>query len=69
MHVIWFLMFQRVNMTILMKKKVEEKKYTCASTIGSAEAKIQDISSPVSPASNSTASSSGNEDSPREHSE
>ena len=69
MHVIWFIMFQRVNMTILRKKEVDEQLYNCATTIEVADAKIQDISSPQIKSFNSMAGSSAFEDSPREHSD
>ena len=68
MHWLWFMMFQRVNYTILMKQAINEEKYTCASTIEVADQKIEEIAS--SPASSaSTKNSSGEEDSPREHSD
>ena len=66
MHVIWFMMFQRVNWSIIRKEFIDEKEYNCASTIE----KVTEESI-ISPSSCSTASSvgSGSDDSAKEHSE
>ena len=67
MHILWFLMFQRVNLSVWNKMAIKEKEFTCASTIEVADAKIEEvISSPTS--TTSTTYSSGNE-SLREHSD
>ena len=63
MHIIWFLMFQRVNWSILSKMNIDEKEFNCASTIE----KVEEVS--ISPVSCSTASGTGSDDSSKEHSD
>ena len=63
MHVIWFMMFQRVNWSILSKMNIDEKEFNCASTIE----KVEEVS--ISPVSCSTASGSVSDDSAKEHSD
>ena len=63
MHVIWFIMFQRVNLSILRKSQIEDKQYTCVSTMDIYKV----VEESTSPASCSTSTSS--EESGKEHSE
>ena len=63
MHIIWFMMFQRVNWNILSKINIDEKEYNCATTIE----KVEEAS--ISPVSYLNATGTGSDDSTKEHSD